>query len=536
MLAPFWADINPGSSLDGVDEDGAVFHQIFSSSFVIQWNQVTYWTPDNNPTANTFEIVGFASGAVAFNYMTMDPAHLSWSAESIGYEDGSGTLGVQISYGEIPVSGTTYWIPPICSSAMSPGPVGGSAPVEGADAAACPTDYSSASQWVDISGTGTEILDDQWANPLNTWNHDDGFVDVALPFAFSWFQMPQSTITIGTNGMASFGTAHLRNGGSEPIPCVNLCGNNDANYGSHTSHADWGIDGVLAPFWADINPGSSLDGVQESGAVYFQIFADSAVVQWNLCTYWTPDNNPTAQTFEAIIFSDGGVVFSYLDMDDTKTHLSWSDESIGYEDQTGSMGAQIAYSSDGSAIPDDLTTYYIAPDCSSMAATVSPTSVVTMASSTAGSTTVRLMVNLDATQSNVYTIAGNSATALSMPPAAQVAAPFGTDVGGVSPAFFAVMADSEFDSWLTVGMTDASNPTAISTIGLDFSTWTSTSSLTSNNGAVFWMTPQNGPSGSGIVLAQVTSTTATGSASGLLQGKSTVVTDDDWTMAAAWSW
>ena len=79
--------------------------------------------------------------------------------------------------------------------------------------------------------------------------------------------------------MITFGDAHLRNGGSEPIPCVsaNMCDGN--NYGSHAAHADWGIDGVIAPFWADINPGSSIDGVAgEVGAVFYQIFDSSITV------------------------------------------------------------------------------------------------------------------------------------------------------------------------------------------------------------------------------------------------------------------
>jgi hypothetical protein len=53
-------------------------------------------------------------------------------------------------------------------------------------------------------------------------------------------------------------------------------------------------------------------------------------------------------------------------------------------------------------------------------------------------TTYRLVFNLDASQSNAYTLAGTGAQALVMPPAYQVAAPFGTDNGGVSPAFFAI--------------------------------------------------------------------------------------------------
>ena len=239
-------------------------------------------------------------------------------------------------------------------------------------ASACPTDYSVDSYFFNIASTGTEILDTEWTNPLNTWNHDDGTLDVDIPFDFMWYQQVENTFSIGTNGMISFGTDHLRNGGSEPIPCVNLCGNN--NYGSHANHADWGIDGVIAPFWADINPGSSLDGVDEAGAVYFQIFEDSVVVQWDECTYWTPDNNPTTNTFEAILFASGDLIFSYADMAPEAGHLSWSEESIGYEDKTGSLGYQIAYSftADPNAIPADGTTFYIPAVCTATGAPSPP--------------------------------------------------------------------------------------------------------------------------------------------------------------------
>lgn len=37
-----------------------------------------------------------------------------WSTESIGFEDRSGTAGVQISYGTVPPAGTAYRIPPSC--------------------------------------------------------------------------------------------------------------------------------------------------------------------------------------------------------------------------------------------------------------------------------------------------------------------------------------------------------------------------------------------------------------------------------------
>jgi hypothetical protein len=56
---------------------------------------------------------------------TVDPEHwfdqtqargtgLSWSKMSIGYEDRTGTMGDQILYAEIPLSETSYYIPPAC--------------------------------------------------------------------------------------------------------------------------------------------------------------------------------------------------------------------------------------------------------------------------------------------------------------------------------------------------------------------------------------------------------------------------------------
>jgi hypothetical protein len=81
---------------------------------------------------------------------------------------------------------------------------------------------------------------------------------------------------------------------------------------------------------------------------------------------------------------------------------------------------------------------------------------------------------------------------LSFPAAFQCAAPFGVDTGGTSPAFWPVSADSQFDSWLTVGLTDGDTDSKISTIGVDFRAWDEDTALLSDmgsGGAVFWMDP-----------------------------------------------
>ena len=60
---------------------------------------------------NSFECILFGDGAILLQYKDMDPTHLSWSTESIGWEDGTGMYGTQISFGVIPEPETAYWIP-----------------------------------------------------------------------------------------------------------------------------------------------------------------------------------------------------------------------------------------------------------------------------------------------------------------------------------------------------------------------------------------------------------------------------------------
>ena len=61
-----------------------------------------------------------------------------------------------------------------------PPPVAPSEPVAPADwvRGSCPdAGYSDVTHfWFDVVTSGTEILDTQWTNELNTWNHDDGYL------------------------------------------------------------------------------------------------------------------------------------------------------------------------------------------------------------------------------------------------------------------------------------------------------------------------------------------------------------------------
>ena len=140
--------------------------------------------------------------------------------------------------------------------------------------------------------------------------------------------------------------------------------------------------------------------------------------------------------------------------------------------------------------------------------------------SLAGYSTFRLTVALAQNSRNVYAVYGKAATQLeeaspmSFPAAFQVAPPFGANVGGVNPLFFSATADAEFDSWLTVGMVNAEDTMAISSIGINWASWDAATPLLATDGAVFWMDPDRGASrvttlSSTIVIAQITVPTGT---------------------------
>jgi hypothetical protein len=97
---------------------------------------------------------------------------------------------------------------------------------------------------------------------------------------------------------------------------------------------------------------------------------------------------------------------------------------------------------------------------------------------------------------NTYTIYGDSEEhGLEVPAAFQVAAPFGTNIGGGNPAFFRIKPESEFDSWISVGVDSSNgqgaNQNRVTSIGVPFGGWSATAGMHVVDGALFWMDPDN---------------------------------------------
>ena len=79
------------------------------------------------------------------------------------------------------------------------------------------------------------------------------------------------------------------------------------------------------------------------------------------------------------------------------------------------------------------------------------------------------------------------------------------------------MNGAQYDSWLTVGITDGASNGALSSIGIDFDAWTVDSALSTSDGAVSWIAPDDGPeAGTDAVVGQLT--TAAGSSGSVSTG------------------
>ena len=145
-----------------------------------------------------------------------------------------------------------------------------------------------------------------------------------------------------------------------------------------------------------------------------------------------------------------------------------------------------------------------------------------------GYTTYRLSLQLNPSRTrNIYTIFGEVGARLAVPAAYQAASPFGADIGGTYPQFWAMQADSQYDSWLTVGSTEGNADNALSSIGIAFDIWTTQAGIDVDDGAVFLMDPDTGPSGS-VVVAQLTVADGTDFVVTMgAQGRSPT-TGDDW--------
>ena len=106
---------------------------------------------------------------------------------------------------------------------------------------------------------------------------------------------------------------------------------------------------------------------------------------------------------------------------------------------------------------------------------------------------------------------------------------------------YAALGYAEFDSWLTVGITDGTQGPISASPGFDLGAWTDSAGISETNAAIFFMDPATMGANSGsdpIVMAQMTvsaETAAGGTATAKLQGRSAGGAED-WESPVVWTW
>jgi len=106
---------------------------------------------------------------------------------------------------------------------------------------------------------------------------------------------------------------------------------------------------------------------------------------------------------------------------------------------------------------------------------------------------------------NIYAIYGDDKNPMIIPPAYQSIVNFNSNIGGVSPSIVNIDSDAQYDSWLTIGVTDGDINNEIMTVGIDFDSWTGTSGISVTNGVVFTFDPNEMiVTGNEYIIGQIT--------------------------------
>ena len=146
--------------------------------------------------------------------------------------------------------------------------------------------------FTDSSEPGGPVYDYDFASTLVSTLPDDGQVDITLPFTFTFYATPYTTVSINSNGGLAFGSGGY-------LSFNNSCGPSTS------------LD-LVAPFWDDLNP-ADID----STGVYHGVFGTAPnrhyVIEW-----WDIDNfaDTGDVSFQVKLFeADGSIEFHYSDVD-----------------------------------------------------------------------------------------------------------------------------------------------------------------------------------------------------------------------------
>eukprot|EP01050_Picozoa_sp_SAG11_P005952 SAG11_NODE_441_length_9431_cov_29.928847_2_plen_761_part_01 len=183
------------------------------------------------------------------------------------------------------------------------------------------TSTESEYSWIATDGH-MQILDTDWVN-ADGYDHgsDDGTFAIDMGFSITYFGIDETILQVSTNGYFTFSNAHWGWGNSYAIP-------HPVNWNA--------VDGMVAPYWTDLDPGSS----DANAGVFYNVAADNVVVTFMQIPYCCGSTTP-ASTFQYVINADGSFLFQYQSVQGPPP--SYAPLSIGLENGDGTQGMQFFY-------------------------------------------------------------------------------------------------------------------------------------------------------------------------------------------------
>ncbi len=187
---------------------------------------------------------------------------------------------------------------------------------------------------VDIGDTGTEQTLASYTGCTAGDAEDEGRVAVTLPFTFPFYGQDVTELQIYANGVigtdAAFAACTFSNAGTVPLAT--------------------GLNGLIAPFWDDIDLG-------DTGRILTEQLADGRfVIQWDEAPRFGGSETAFPNTFQAILSEDGTVTFQYLSI----TTPTLASQTVGIENQAGTAGLAANINTAGYTV-DGLAVSFIPP-------------------------------------------------------------------------------------------------------------------------------------------------------------------------------
>lgn len=448
MVAVMWTDLDPSAG-------GAVYHQGNTEQLVVTWQSVPYYSHNRTlaaaSTGSTFQAVLYASGDLIMNYQYLErpdldkeepDVTLGHATPSIGFENHDGSKGAQVAYGWAQIPADESAY--LVREGMATW-ISDRPEHTNDSPLVCGESHLESHLFSDRVAARGESLADR----ASCHGHDDTVTS-------GW---EHAANLCGVLGARLCTLAELENGETAASGC------------EHDNQQTWALD-PPQPIENGVDDGGPACPDDTSHWATSQtsgVDADAASVPGRMCM---PDNSNLAVRCcaDAVV---------------------------------GTACAMPAY------------TFPFAPGTPPPPVPHATPVVDTMETSVEGHVTLRLSLQLGEEAENVYALHGGTDTGspLYLPPAYQVASPFGVHVGGVNPALWghtdgtdASWQNAEWDSWLTLGLTEGDYSSSLGNIGILFDEWDEHTALVedeNHGGAVFCMDPDQCPGGT-VVVAQLT--------------------------------